>query len=224
MSLSPEILKHNVATAALKYLPEGEIIGMGTGSTVNALIPLLKPHRSRIEGIVASSKATESLLKQHGFNVCDPNSVSSVAVYFDGADEADPHGRLIKGGGGAHTWEKIIACMAQQFVCLIDERKRVPYLGQRFVPVEVLPIARSFVARQLVKAGADPVYRQGFITDQGNCILDVYRLPLEQPELQEQWLKSLVGVVDSGIFAIRRADIILCALSSGDVETLKVNS
>jgi ribose 5-phosphate isomerase A len=215
-------LKKSAAQEAIQFIESDTIVGVGTGSTVNFFIEALATIKNKIEGTVASSKATEALLKKNGIVVMDLNSVSRVPIYIDGADEFDSHFRLLKGGGGAQTREKIIATMAEQFICIADESKRVNILGQAAVPVEVIPMARSYVARQIVKLGGDPVYREGFVSDNGNIILDVFNLDLSDPLSFEHKLNEIVGTVENGIFAARKADKILVATAEG-VKTLTRN-
>ena len=199
------------AQAAMRYVEDGAVIGVGTGSTVNQFIPLLAARKHDIEGAVSSSEASTALLKQHGIRVLDLNGTGDLPVYIDGADECDPHFRLIKGGGGALTREKIIAGASRKFVCLIDASKRVDVLGRFPLPVEVIPMARSFVARQIVKAGGHPVLREGFRTDNGNLILDVHGMAIVHPEQLERDWNQIPGVVTVGLFALRRADVVICA-------------
>ncbi len=211
-------LKQDVAQAALHYIDDGMILGVGTGSTVNCLIELL-PKR-RLKGAVASSQATEDKLKALGIEIMDLNFVGELDLYIDGADEVNPNLQLIKGGGGALTREKIVAAASKQFICLVDESKWVTQLGLEFpVPIEVLPQARSYVARQLVKLGGEPVYREGFVTDYGNVILDTYHLAVNSATDMEQTLNNIVGVVCNGLFAANQADKLLLAKESG-VEVL----
>lgn len=210
--MTQEDMKKKAAQAALKYVSEDSVIGVGSGSTVKYFIEALSTIKNRIEGTVASSKETENLLKQQHIPVYDLNTVNKVSVYIDGADEVNDYFYLIKGKGGALTREKIIATVAQKFVCIIDQSKKVEILGSTCpVPVEVIPMARSYVARELVKLGGSPVYREGFITDNGNIILDVYHLDILQPIKFENDIKQITGVVDNGIFAKRRADVVLMA-------------
>jgi len=217
--MSQEDLKKIAAETALKYIAQGATVGVGTGSTVKYFIEALAKIKGKIEGTVASSLATERLLKTHYIPVYDLNAVNSVDVYVDGADEATAHHYLIKGRGGALLREKIIATVAKQFVCIVDESKRVDVLGEVApIPIEVIPMARSYVARQMVKLGGDPVYREGYQTDNGNVMLDVYNLKVLEPVKLEQALKNITGVVESGIFAHRPADILLVATKQG-VET-----
>lgn len=209
-------MKKQAAIAALKYLPEDGMVGVGTGSTVQFFIEALADVKNKIEGTVASSKATENELKRLGIPVYDLNTTNQISLYVDGADEADEYFYLIKGRGGALTREKIIATVAKKFVCIIDESKKVSILGsQSPLPVEVIPMARSFVARQMVKLGGNPVYREGFLTDNGNIILDVYNLNILEPLTLEDRIKCIPGVVENGIFAHRPADVILLATSNG---------
>lgn len=203
-------LKKKVAEAALKYVGENSIIGVGTGSTTNYFIDALATLNDQIEGAVASSIETEKRLRAHGINVIELNSVSTIPVYIDGADEANDVGYLIKGGGGAMTREKIVASASQQFVCIIDQSKQVPFLGANMpIPIEVIPMARSFIGRELVKLGANPVYREGVVTDNGNIIIDAYGLSTNEPLRLEAILNNLPGAVGNGLFACRRADILL---------------
>jgi ribose 5-phosphate isomerase A len=212
-------LKRAVAAAAIKEIEADTIVGVGTGSTVNFFIELLAEHKNTITGAVPSSVATEQLLKKHGIPVLDVN-YGNMSIYVDGADECNDHCQLIKGGGGALTREKILAAIAKKFVCIIDQSKRVKQLGEFPLPIEVIPLARSYVARQLVKLGGDPVYREGVITDNGNQILDVYSLNILQPIALEQTINNITGVVCNGLFAARGADVVLIANEFG-VETIK---
>lgn len=218
MTASQNALKEAVARAALKEIEPDTLIGIGTGSTVNYFIALLAKERLPIQGAVASSVATEQQLKAHGIPVVDVNQ-GPLSVYIDGADECNDHCQLIKGGGGALTREKILAAIAKRFVCIIDASKRVKQLGTFPLPVEVIPLARSYVARELVKLGGDPVYREGVITDNGNQILDVYHLNILQPIALEQSINNITGVVCNGLFAYRSADKVLIANEYG-IETL----
>ncbi|MCD6055362.1 MAG: ribose 5-phosphate isomerase [Gammaproteobacteria bacterium] len=219
--MSNDEFKQQAALAAINYLVEDSVIGIGTGSTVNYFIDALAAEKHRIQGTVASSKATRNRLKKHGIPVFDLTTVDEVPVYIDGADEVSPLLQMIKGGGGALTHEKIIATVAKKFVCIADESKYVKALGDFPVAVEVLPMARSYVARQLVsQLHADPVYREGFITDNGNIILDVYNLKLHEPIKTEMAINNITGVVDNGIFGKRSADVLLLATDSG-VKTIK---
>ena len=212
-------LKQEVAKAALASIGDGMILGVGTGSTVNCLIELLP--QVNLKGAVASSKVTQDKLEALGIEVMDLNYVGELDLYIDGADEVNPNLQLIKGGGGALTREKIVAAASKQFLCLVDESKWVTQLGREFpVPIEVLPQARSYVARELVKLGGEPVYREGFVTDYGNLILDTYNLEITSASEMEQTLNNIVGVVCNGIFAANQADKLLIAKSTG-VELLQ---
>lgn len=213
-------LKIKAAKAALAYVKEDMVIGVGTGSTVNFFIKELAAIKHKIDACVSSSKATEALLKASGIPVIDLNAVQDLPIYIDGADEVTAHGEMIKGGGGALTREKIVASVAKQFICIVDDTKVVKHLGSFPVAVEVIPMARSFVARQIVKLGGDPEYREGFITDNGNVILDVHHLTINTPIALEQQIKLIPGVVDNGIFANRLADTILVGSATG-VDVLK---
>lgn len=204
-----ESAKQKVAMKALEYVKDDMIVGVGTGSTTNYFIEQLATMKNRIEGTVASSIASEKKLKEYGIPVFDLNSVGQVSIYVDGADEVDDNGYLIKGGGGALTREKILATCAKQFICIVDQSKKVGRLGDHPLPIEVIPMARSYVARQLIKFPADPVYRENFITDNGNIILDAYNLQILQPLHIEELLNNITGVVCHGLFAHRKPDIIL---------------
>jgi ribose 5-phosphate isomerase A len=214
-NLHADQLKAQAAQAALKYLQEGQIVGVGTGSTVNFFIDALATMKDHIAGAVSSSEASTLRLKSHGIEVLELNHVSDLPVYIDGADEIDPHLRMVKGGGGALTREKIIAAVAQTFVCIADSSKQVGRLGRFPIPVEVIPMARSYVARQIVQLGGDPVWRQGFTTDNGNLILDVHNFDILDPQQLEQQLNNIVGVVTNGLFAQRGANIALIASPEG---------
>lgn len=207
--------KKAAAEAALKYLVPGEVLGVGTGSTVNFFIDALAAHRQDIPGAVSSSEASSARLKAIGIEVLDANSAGPLSIYVDGADEADPQLRLIKGGGAAHTREKIVAEAARQFVCIVDESKLVPVLGKFPLPVEVIPMARSLVARQLLALGGQPVWREGVVTDNGNVILDVHHLHISDPVALEQQINQMPGVVAVGLFARRKADILLVGAATG---------
>lgn len=208
-------LKQQAAKAALKYIDDEMTIGVGTGSTVNFFIEQLASIKSRIDACIPSSKATEALLREAGLPVVDLSAAGDIALYVDGADEVNARHEMIKGGGGAATREKIIATVAKTFVCIVDESKVVGRLGEFPVAVEVLPLARSFVARELVKLGGDPEYRDGFVTDNGNIILDVYNLQITTAMSLEEAIKAIPGVVESGLFAKRTADKVLVAGSQG---------
>lgn len=213
--------KEKVAKAALTYLKNVEVVGVGTGSTVNYFIEQLATQKSSIEACIASSKETEKRLKALGLPVVDLNTVDRLPIYIDGADEVNNHGQMIKGGGGALTREKIIATVAQQFICIVDETKLVSRLGHFPLAVEVIPIARSFVAREIVKLGGDPEYRENFLSDNGNIILDVHNLDILEPMRLEEKIKLIPGVVENGLFAKRIADKVLIGNESG-VKCLEV--
>jgi ribose 5-phosphate isomerase A len=204
-------LKKSAALAALSYIEPGIVLGVGSGSTVNYFIDALKTVKGKIEAAVASSIASADRLKALSIPVIDLNNVSELTLYVDGADEINPYKQMIKGGGGALTREKIVAAVAKKFICIADQTKQVDLLGTFPVAIEVIPMARSYVARQIVKLGGDPVYRQGFVTDNGNIILDVYNLKILNPIALEQELNNIVGTVANGIFALRPADVLLLA-------------
>jgi len=209
-------LKEKAAHAALAYLGDNMIIGVGTGSTVNYFIDELAKIRHRIDACVASSHATEARLRAIGIPVIDLNVADDLPVYIDGADEVNARCELIKGGGGALTREKIIASAAREFICIVDETKFVQHLGAFPIAIEVIPLARSYVARELVKLGGDPVYRDGFVTDNGNIILDVHNMPLGcLPKTLEDTINTIPGVVENGIFGSRLADKVLVAGREG---------
>jgi ribose 5-phosphate isomerase A len=211
----PESAKRLAAEAALAFVPEGDVIGVGTGSTANHFIDCLAGIRQRIRGAVASSVATAERLTAAGIELFDLNNVGTLPVYVDGADEATEHRQLIKGGGGALTREKIIAAASRQFVCIADESKLVRRLGAFPLPVEVIPMARSYVARELLALGGKPAYRKDFVTDNGNIILDVHGLDILEPGKLEQTLNNLAGVVTCGLFALRGADVLLVGGAHG---------
>lgn len=217
-------LKRDAAAAALEHvrhrLDDGAVLGIGTGSTTNHFIDLLAPLRARIDATVASSDASAARLRAHGIPVLDLNGVDGIDIYIDGADEANAGLQLLKGGGAALTREKIVAAVAREFVCIADESKFVKVLGRFPLPVEVIPMARSHVARELLKLGGNPVYRQGVTTDNGNVILDVHDFLLPEPLAMEVAINNIVGVVASGIFAHRPADRLLLAGQSGVRELL----
>ncbi len=208
-------LKIEAAKAAIKYIVDDEIIGIGTGSTVNCFIDLLVDHKHRIKAAVSSSVASTEKLKSIGIDVIDLNDAADIPVYIDGADESNHQLELIKGGGAALSREKIIAAVADKFVCIADESKYVETLGSFPLPIEVLPMARSHVARELVKLGGDPVYRQGVVTDNGNVILDVHNMEITQPKVLEMKINQITGVVTNGLFAERAADHLILATSQG---------
>jgi ribose 5-phosphate isomerase A len=211
--------KKAAAQAALKYVKKDTIVGVGTGSTVNYFIDALEDIKRDIQGAVSSSEASTERLKAMGIEVFDLNSVDKFDIYVDGADEITKHKHMIKGGGAALTREKIVAAVAETFICIIDDTKQVPMLGQFPLPVEVIPMARSYVAREIVKLGGDPAYRQGVVTDNGNVILDVHNLKILNPVELERQLNAIVGVVTNGLFADRGADIVLIGNNAG-VETI----
>jgi len=215
MSMTQDEMKQAVARAAIEYVVPGTIVGVGTGSTANYFIDELAKIKGRIEGTVASSVASAERLKGHGIPVYDLNAVDGISVYIDGADESTRQLQLIKGGGGALTREKIVAAVSDKFVCIADETKLVDYLGRFPLPVEVIPMARSYVAREIVKLGGEPVLREGFTTDNGNIILDVHSLEIMEPIKLEQTLNNIVGVVTNGLFAMRPADVLLLGTSEG---------
>lgn len=221
--MTQDQLKRATARAAVDYivpkLEADSIVGVGTGSTANFFIDYLSEVKGQFDGTVASSDASAERLKSHGIPVYDLNSVDGICVYVDGADEANPALQLIKGGGAALTREKIVAACSEEFVCIADESKWVPVLGNFPLPVEVIPMARSLVARELVKLGGDPVYRQGVITDNGNVILDVHNLEINEPVALEKAINNITGVVTNGLFALRPADLLLLGTASG-VKTL----
>jgi len=218
--MNQDEMKMAVAKAAMEYVQAGTIIGVGTGSTANFFIDELAAMKGKIEGTVASSVASANRLKGHGIPVFDLNAVDGIAVYVDGADESTHHLHLIKGGGGALTREKIVAAASKKFVCIADESKLVDRLGQFPLPVEVIPMARSFVAREIIKqVGGEPVLRQGFTTDNGNIILDIHNLDIMEPVKTEDILNGITGVVTNGLFAKRPADVLLLGCQDG-VKTL----
>jgi ribose 5-phosphate isomerase A len=212
--MTQDELKKQVADAALKYAQEG-VIGVGSGSTVNHFIDSLATVKHKIEGAVAASEASAERLKKHGIKVFDLNSIRDLAVYVDGADEVTENLHMVKGGGGALTREKIVAAVARKFVCICDASKLVPVLGKFPLPVEVIPMARSYVGRELVRLGGQPELRQGFITDNGNIVLDCRGMTLLDPPKTEGEINQLAGVVTNGIFARRPADVLLLAEASG---------
>jgi ribose 5-phosphate isomerase A len=218
--MTQDEMKKAAAKAALEYVEAGSVIGVGTGSTANHFIDLLATIKGKLEGTVASSVASAERLKKHGIPVFDLNAVGDLTLYVDGADESNRHLHLIKGGGGALTREKIVAAASRKFVCIADESKLVDVLGKFPLPVEVIPMARSYVARQIVKLGGQPVLRDGFTTDNGNVILDVHNLEILNPVELEQRLNNIVGVVTNGLFAIRPADVLILGTPAG-AKTLK---
>jgi ribose 5-phosphate isomerase A len=218
MQLSQDELKKQVASAAIDYVKSG-IIGVGTGSTANYFIDALAPIKHKIDGAVASSDATAERLKSHGIEVFNLNDINGMDIYVDGADEITEHMHMLKGGGGALTREKIVAANAKEFICICDESKYVPILGKFPLPIEVLPMAKSYVARELTKLGGQPQLRD-FTTDNGNLILDVHGLKITDPIEMETKINQIVGVVTNGLFAIRPANILLLATNEG-VKTIK---
>jgi ribose 5-phosphate isomerase A len=212
--------KKAAAHAALEFVEDGMMIGVGTGSTVNHFIAALGARRHRIAGAVSSSEASTRLLRESGIEVVSLNDAGDLPLYVDGADEATRHLHLVKGGGGALTREKIVAAASRRFVCIVDDSKLVPVLGRFPLPVEVIPMARSLVARRLAAKGGQPVWREGFRTDNGNEILDVHNLKITDPVALEAEIGLLAGVVEVGLFARRGADVLLVA-GDGGVQTLK---
>lgn len=217
--MNQDELKQSVARAALDYIKpkidDTSVIGIGTGSTANYFIDYLAEIKAEINATVASSEASAERLKSHGIPVFDLNTVDEITVYVDGADETNPRLELIKGGGAALTREKIVAAVAKEFVCIADDSKWVDHLGAFPLPVEVIPMARSHVARELVKLGADPVYREGVVTDNGNIILDCYNFAIATPRKTEEAINNITGVVTNGIFALRPADVLLLGGEDG---------
>ncbi len=213
--MTQDELKQAVAEAALAYVVEGKIVGVGTGSTARLFIEALATMKDRIAGAVASSEDTKRRLEGHGIKVFDLNDVTDIPVYIDGADEITPEMHMIKGGGGALTREKIVSAVAQKFVCIADGSKLVDVLGKFPLPVEVIPMASAYVARELTRLGGTPVLREGFVTDNGNLILDVKGLQIVDPEDLETRINQIVGVVTNGLFACRPADVCLLGTSTG---------
>ncbi|WP_432210299.1 ribose-5-phosphate isomerase RpiA [Marinobacter alkaliphilus] len=225
--MTQDELKQAVAKAAVDYiapkLERSSIVGVGTGSTANFFIDFLAQYKDEFDGAVASSEATAERLKKHGIEVYDLNSVSEMEFYVDGADETNANLELIKGGGAALTREKIVAAVAKTFICIADDSKMVSILGDFPLPVEVIPMARSHVGREIVKLGGDPVYRDGVTTDNGNIIIDVHNLDISRPIQMEEKLNNIVGVVTNGLFARRPADLLLLGTSEG-VKSIPRNS
>lgn len=213
--MTKDEIKQAVAKTALEYVQTGTVIGVGTGSTANFFIDALAGIKHKIEGAVASSVATATRLKGHGILVLELNETGDLPLYVDGADEATQHLHLIKGGGGALTREKIVAAASKKFVCIADESKLVGVLGEFPLPIEVIPMARSFVARQIVKLGGNPMLRENFTTDNGNLILDVRGLQILEPAKVEATLNNIPGIVTNGLFAIRPADVLLLGSEKG---------
>ncbi len=218
--MNADVKKRAAALAALDLVYEDTIIGIGTGSTVNHFIDALGARRLRVKGAISSSESSTARLRQHHIDVLDLNAVGDLDLYVDGADEADRNLHLIKGGGAALTREKIVAAVARRFACIVDDSKLVEVLGRFPLPVEVIPMARSHVARELVRLGGHPVYRDGVVTDNGNQILDVHGLAIRDPVALEQTINQIVGVVTVGLFARRGADLLIVAGDDG-VRTLK---
>ena len=212
--------KKAAAYAALEYVEKDTIVGVGTGSTVNHFIDALATIKNDIIGAVSSSEASTEKLKEYGIEVFDLNEVSKLSVYVDGADEINSYNHMIKGGGAALTREKIVSAVADKFICIVDDTKNVDILGQFPLPVEVIPMARSYVARELIKLGGEPVYRVGVLTDNGNVILDVHNMKIAEPLTLENRINSIVGVVTNGLFANRAANVVLVGTKDG-VKTLK---
>ena len=217
--MTQDELKQLVAQAAVAHVPVGSIVGVGTGSTANYFIDELGKIKHKIDGAVASSEASAQRLRTHGIEVLELNDVAELPVYVDGADEITRHLSMLKGGGGALAREKIVAAVARRFICIADSSKLVDVLGKFPLPVEVIPMARSYVARELVKLGGQPALRQGFKTDNGNVILDVHNLQILKPLELESTLNQITGVVTSGLFARRGADVLLLGTDKG-VQTL----
>ena len=213
--MSADSYKKAAALAALDYIEPGMIVGVGTGSTANHFIDALAGIKGKLDGTVASSEASATRLKQHGIPVLDLNACGDLQVYVDGADEANQYLHLIKGGGGALTREKIVAAASKKFICIADESKLVEALGQFPLPVEVIPMARSYVARQMVKLGGKPIWREKFVTDNGNIILDVHNLRIMEPTKLETELNNITGIVTNGLFALRPADVLILGGPNG---------
>ena len=213
--MTQDEMKKAAAVKALEYIKADSIVGVGTGSTVNHFIDALATIKESIIGAVSSSEASTERLKSYGIEVFELNNVDGIDVYVDGADEINPHMHMIKGGGAALTREKIVAAVAKSFVCIADDTKQVALLGRFPLPVEVIPMARSYVARELVKLGGDPAYRQGVITDNGNVILDVHNLEILDPKALENSINAIAGVVTNGLFANRPADVLIIGTQDG---------
>lgn len=217
--MNQDEMKQAVAMAALDYVEAGSVIGVGTGSTANFFIDGLATIKGKIDATVASSEATAERLRGHGIRVIDLNEAGQLGLYVDGADESNRHLHLIKGGGGALTREKIVAAASDRFVCIADESKLVDVLGKFPLPVEVIPMAQSYVAREITKLGGQPVLREGFVTDNGNIILDVHNMEIMEPVKLEETLDHITGVVTNGLFARRPADVLLLGSPDG-VQTI----
>ncbi|WP_321275669.1 ribose-5-phosphate isomerase RpiA [uncultured Vibrio sp.] len=213
--MTQDEMKKAAGWAALKYVEKGSIVGVGTGSTVNHFIDALGTIKDDIKGAVSSSVASTERLKELGIEVFECNDVIKLDIYVDGADEINPTRDMIKGGGAALTREKIVAAISEKFVCIVDDTKAVDVLGQFPLPVEVIPMARSYVARELVKLGGDPAYREGVVTDNGNVILDVHNMKITNPKDMEDKINSIAGVVTNGLFAHRGADVVITGTPQG---------
>ena len=213
--------KRAAALAALEHVKMDTVLGVGTGSTVNVFIDLLAEAGTRVSGAVASSEATEAKLKEHGIDILDLNMTGQLELYIDGADEFNPNLQLIKGGGAALTREKIVAAASREFICIVDQSKQVDILGEFPLPIEVIPMARSFVAREIVQLGADPEFREAPRTDNGNIILDCYGFSITDPIELEAKLNAIPGVVTNGLFAARGADSVIIGHEDGRIETLE---
>lgn len=213
--------KRAVAQAAIQYIPAGCVVGVGTGSTANYFIDELAKIKHKIEGAVASSEATTQRLNGHGIEVIDLNSIDVLPIYVDGTDEITEHLAMIKGGGGALTREKIVAAVAKKFICIADQSKLVKVLGKFPLPIEVIPMARGYVAREITRLGGQPVLRQGFTTDNGNIILDVHGLQILNPVELETTLNHITGIVTNGLFAKRGADVLLLGINDG-IQTIAI--
>ncbi|ELA9196321.1 TPA: ribose-5-phosphate isomerase RpiA [Vibrio parahaemolyticus] len=213
--MTQDEMKKAAGWAALKYVEKGSIVGVGTGSTVNHFIDALGTIKDDIKGAVSSSVASTERLKELGIEVFECNDVIKLDVYVDGADEINPAREMIKGGGAALTREKIVAAISEKFVCIVDDTKAVDVLGQFPLPVEVIPMARSYVARELVKLGGDPAYREGVVTDNGNIILDVHNMQITNPKEMEDKINGIAGVVTVGLFAHRGADVVITGMPEG---------
>lgn len=213
--ITQDEMKKAAAIKAIEFIEDDTVVGVGTGSTVNYFIDALAEIKHRIQGAVSSSEESTKRLKAHGIEVFDLNSIDDLDVYIDGADEITQHLHMIKGGGAALTREKIVAAVAKRFICIVDNTKQVDVLGRFPLPVEVIPMGRSYVARELVKLGGDPVYREGVITDNGNVILDVYNFTILEPKVLESRINAIVGVVTNGLFAERGANTLIVGTPEG---------
>ncbi len=213
--MTQDEMKKAAGWAALEYVNQDTIVGVGTGSTVNHFIDALATMKDEIKGAVSSSEASTQKMKDLGIEVFDANEISELDIYVDGADEINDNFEMIKGGGAALTREKIVAAIAKTYVCIVDDTKQVDVLGQFPLPVEVIPMARSYIGRELVKLGGDPAYREGVITDNGNIILDVYNMSITNPKALEDSINGLAGVVTVGLFAHRGADVLLMGTPNG---------